>query len=301
MKKVSTLLIIFILISCSTEKVDPAYEEEVLNFRKKRIDYLKSRKGYLNLVGLYWLENGEYKIGSNQNNDIVFPKGFPPQFGAFIHSGDTFHFQFNEPVMVDSTHQVSIFSFNAESIDHHFSWESFQFFIIKRGALYALRIKDFENPVLHTDFKIPSYPVNPNWRIKAQFQFYEETNKRTISNIYGHDVIQPTAGTVSFSHQGKHVELEANIEGGKVAVIFMDETTGGETYKGGRQLYVTDPDENGNVMLDFNQAFNFPCAFNDFTTCPVPPERNRMPFPIRAGEKSYSKNISSFIESLNNP
>lgn len=284
---ISSGLILLILSGCASEKVDPAYEQEILNFRKKRVNYLKSREGYLNLVGLYWLEDGVYKMGSSQDNDLVFPKGFPHQFGSLTQSKDGFHFRFNEPVMVDSVDQTKAFSFSTDGLKHHFSWESFQFFVIKRGELFALRIKDFSNPILRTDFKIPAYPVNPEWRINARFNLAE--SKRTISNIFGHDVVQPTAGTVSFMHKGKQVELEVNIEGEKNAVIFMDETTGGETYGGGRQLYVSDPDENGMVVLDFNKAFNFPCAFNDFTTCPVPPDRNRMPFPIRAGEKSYIK------------
>ncbi len=279
-------LVLLIVAGCASETVDPAYEKDIQTFRKKRVNYLKSRKGYLNLVGLHWLDEGKYKMGSGQDNDLVLPDGFPSQFGALSKSENGFHFQFNTSVLVDSTDQVVKYNFSHDSLSHHFSWASFQFFIIKRGELYALRIKNFENPILNTYFKIPAYPVDPKWRIKAQFNPYASNNERTISNIYGHHVVQPTAGTVSFLHKGNQVELEVNIEGGKKAIIFMDGTTGKETYGGGRQLYLTEPDNQGQVILDFNKAFNFPCAYNNYTTCPVPPPINHLDLKVTAGAKA---------------
>ena len=137
--------------------------------------------------------------------------------------------------------------------------------------------------------KIPAFTIDASWRINGIFKPYIKEQERTISNIWGHAVEQPTAGIVTFNYANQVYELESNIESGKLAVIFKDGTTGNETYSGGRQLYLSKPDKDGEVILDFNKSFNFPCAFNDFTTCPVPPEKNRLPFRIIAGEKRYIK------------
>ena len=174
-------------------------------------------------------------------------------------------------------------------MQHDFSWKSFQWFIVKRGENYALRIKDFENYLISEIDKIPAFTIDTSWRINGIFKPYLKEQERTISNIWGHAVEQPTAGIVTFNYANQVYELESNIESGKLAVIFKDGTTGNETYSGGRQLYLSKPDKDGEVILDFNKSFNFPCAFNDFTTCPVPPEKNRLPFRIIAGEKRYIK------------
>ena len=281
------LFFIGLLSSCSI--VDPDYVKEINIFRKKRINFLKSREGYLNLVGLHWIFNGNYIVGSSSNNDLVFPSGFPSIFAVMNITEDSIQFSFDVSILLDSTKQVSQFSYSKNQLNHTFSWKSYEWFVIKRGALYALRIKDYEIPALSESFEIPAFPAVPSWRIKGHFTAYPKQQKRTISNIYGDTVQQLTAGIVTFDHAGNTFELESNIEAGKLAIIFKDATTGKETYSGGRQLYLTEPDNNGNVFLDFNRAFNFPCAFNDFTTCPVPPERNHLPFHIKAGEKSYRK------------
>ena len=152
-----------------------------------------------------------------------------------------------------------------------------------------MRIKDFDNDLITEINKIPTFRIDPSWRINGVFKAYLKKQARKISNIWGHPVEQTTPGIVTFKYENQLFELESNIESGKLAVIFKDGTTGDETYSGGRQLYLSEPDDKGRVILDFNKSFNFPCAFNDFTTCPVPPESNNLSFSITAGEKIYKK------------
>jgi len=269
--------------------MDKSYESEILHFRQKRINYLKSRQGYLNLVGLYWFYDGQYQLGSGQDNDMVLPAGFPNQFGIFSKSGNELKFQFHAPVLLDSATRVTDFSFSSDQLDHTFSWKSFQWFVIKRGGSLAIRLKDFENPDINPSFEIPYYTIDPKWKIKGKFEAYSEERIRTISNIFGNPIEQPAIGMVSFKVGGELYELEAHMEEQKRTIIFMDGTTGKETYSGGRQLYFDAPVRDGNVIIDFNKAFNFPCAYNAYTTCPVPPPINHLDLRITAGATAYKK------------
>jgi hypothetical protein len=284
-------IIIFLFLSgvISSCNNNQTYSDEIKTFRAKRVNYLKSRKGYLNLVGLHWIFNGTYTLGASQDNDLPFPKSFPSNFGKLVITNDSIKFNFDFPVLVDSSNNFKSYNFSKNDLQHDFSWKSFQWFIVKRGENYALRIKDFENYLISEIDKIPAFTIDTSWRINGIFKPYLKEQERTISNIWGHAVEQPTAGIVTFNYANQVYELESNIESGKLAVIFKDGTTGNETYSGGRQLYLSKPDKDGEVILDFNKSFNFPCAFNDFTTCPVPPEKNHLPFRIIAGEKRYIK------------
>ncbi len=285
---INGLLLSSLIYSCGKQiDIDPGYKNQILNFRQKRVNFLKSRIGYLNLVGLHWVQDGYSSIGSHADNDIVFPKKFPNNFGSITKTGDQINIGFNQPVMLDSTIKVAEFSFSLDQLDHVFTWESFEWFIIKRGGDYLLRLRDFENPFLEQPFKIPYFPIDNNWMIKGTYTPYSEKRKRTISNILGQQTDQESTGLIAFNYSGNNYQLETTIEDDKLSVIFMDATTGKETYQNGRTLYASNPDENGNVILDFNKAFNFPCAFNDYTTCPVPPPKNRLAMAITAGEKSF--------------
>ena len=277
--------VILIIVFGSCSAIDNEYFEEIDNFRTKRINFLQSRQGYMNLVGLYWIFEGIYTIGSNKRNGIVLPDNFPNYFGSMHVAKDFIEFTFTEEVLLDSTVSIFNYKLSKSDLDHSFSWNDLEWYIIKNGKNLALRVKDFNSPLIKKINEIPIFKPRKSWRIAAKFKSYEEISERVIENIWGHQVTQPTAGIVSFEHKGNTYELESNIESGKLAVIFKDQSSGKQTYHGGRQVYLTDPDENGNVIIDFNKSFNFPCAYNDFTTCPVPPQRNTLPFQVDAGEQ----------------
>jgi len=285
----SLILLLFITLIFTSCTENHNYNEEIKIFKEKRINYLKSRKGYLNLVGLHWIFNGSYTIGSSQKNELPFPKKFPTDFGKMNITNDSIKFTFKMPILVDSLKKITSYNYSKNDLNHNFSWKSFQWYIIERGQNYALRIKDFDNDLITAINKIPTFSIDPSWRINGVFKPYLKKQVRKISNIWGHPVEQTTAGIVTFPYKDQLFELESNIESGKLAVIFKDGTTGDETYSGGRQLYLSEPDDKGRVIVDFNKSFNFPCAFNDFTTCPVPPQRNNLNFSITAGEKIYKK------------
>ena len=106
-----------------------------------------------------------------------------------------------------------------------------------------------------------------------------------VTNVLGQTTAQDYAGKISFEYQGKNYVLDAISEGpGDLFVIFGDATNGINTYHTGRYMYVPRPDKNGNTFIDFNKAFNPPCAYTPYATCPIPPQQNILPFKVTAGE-----------------
>ncbi len=278
----------FILSSCSTSSAtDADYEKELRTFKNDRITSLKSRSGYLNLVGLFWIEEGKSQFGSYPDNDFIFPEAFPEHFGSVTKNGDVVLFKYNEPVLLDSSKKVTEFEISLGDIDHTFSWKTFQWFIHDTGNHQAIRLRDFESPILNQPFIIPYFPMDKKWIVYGKFEPYPEMRPREISNIFGQQIEMKSTGMVTFIYNNNEYRLETSGEGEKLYCIFMDGTTSKETYGGGRIIKVKGLDEIGNVYMDFNQAYNFPCAFNVFTTCPVPPPINQLKIRITAGEKAF--------------
>ena len=93
-------------------------------------------------------------------------------------------------------------------------------------------------------------------------------------------------GRLSFEKDGKTYTLEAVDEGdGQLFLIIADRTSGHDTYAASRFLYAAPAGEDGTTVLDFNRAYNPPCAFTAFSTCPMPPPENRLDLAVTAGEK----------------
>ncbi len=267
---------------------DAEYQKEVMDFRQKRVKFLKSERGYLNLVGLFWLKEGLNSFGSDIKNDLQFPETFPMNFGYATKSGKTISFGYNEPVTLKNDQDVTSATVDADDRSQVFSLGSFSWFILESGGNYAIRMRDFENPVLDKPLDLKFYDVTESWRVTGRYTAYEELRNRTITNIRDIDYEQKTPGMITFRRYGKLFTFEPTLSGDGMSVIFMDKTTGKETFAGGRFLVLDKPDENGDITLDFNKALNFPCAYNAYTTCPIPPEKNRLSLTVSAGEMNYN-------------
>ena len=164
------------------------------------------------------------------------------------------------------------------------------FFVIKRSGQLGIRVKDKENDV-RVHFKgLDFFPADPAWRITARFEPYNPKKAVTINTMINTVEIDSSPGALVFTHDGREARLEAVLEAGsdnQLFIMFSDETSGKETYGPGRQLYTALPSADGTVVLDFNKAYNWPCAFTTFATCPIPPRQNHLPFRVEAGEKMY--------------
>jgi uncharacterized protein (DUF1684 family) len=162
--------------------------------------------------------------------------------------------------------------------------------VVKRGERIGVRVKDTDNPA-RLEFKgLEYYPIDPKWRLEARFEPYQPPKKIPITNVLSMTENEVSPGALAFEVGGKTYRIDPILEKGETDLFVMiaDETTGSETYGAGRYLYVAPSDASGRVMIDFNKAYNPPCAFTNYATCPLPPRQNRLPFRIEAGEKKYA-------------
>jgi uncharacterized protein (DUF1684 family) len=160
--------------------------------------------------------------------------------------------------------------------------------VLLRAGRYAIRLKDPEHKLRQEFRGLRWFPPNESYRVTARFVRYDRPKAIPITNILGQTEPQPSPGYVVFELAGREWRLEPiQSDPKELFFIFRDTTSREETYQAGRFLYADAP-QGDRVVLDFNKAYNPPCAFNPYTTCQLPPRQNRLPIPIRAGEKRYA-------------
>lgn len=288
------LILIFILISCSKEKLEqkgsPEYIAEISEWNQKRIERLKQDNGWLNLVGLYWLEVGENSFGSSSNNKIIFPDDSPSRIGSISLIDSSLSISVEEGVNVTSEGEPVSEMNLKEDISGEptiLTTGKFRWYIIKRGERYGIRLRDLQAPILKEFKGIERYPTNSDWKFDARFEAYDPPKKIMIPTILGTTEEDQSPGVLVFSKNGNEYRLDALESRTGYFIIFADETSGEETYGAGRFLYTGMQDSSGIVALDFNKAYNPPCVFTRFATCPLPPKQNYLHLRITAGEKIW--------------
>ena len=267
-----------------------AYAQELSQWQQKRWADLKSETGWLTLVGLFWLKEGENKFGSDAANDIALAD---KQLSA--HAG-TFALR-NGVVKLDASQaDFTVDGKPVQSLELKTDDDakptivrlgSLSFQIIKRGDRLGVRVKDSQNPDRLNFKNTEFYPADVNWRIDAEFEPYNPPKPMPIVNVLNMESAESSPGAIKFTVEGKEYRLDAIAEKDepRFFMIIADKTSGKETYPAGRYMYVDPPDASGHVVIDFNKAYSPPCAFTKFATCPLPPKQNRLPFAIPAGEK----------------
>jgi uncharacterized protein (DUF1684 family) len=294
---------LFLSTNAKGQKSTTTTEIESINqWHKLREVELKSPKGWLNLAGLFWLHKGVNTFGVNKNNDCVYENPdpsdvfFPDHLGNFIFEGDSVMWESLDKYVVKVNNQKMPFRskvcvFNGKGLSSEMSWtmsgHSYSWTIIKREDKIGVRFRDLKSSNVLLFKGIAHFPINEKFKIKAVLQPPIESYLM-ISNVLSQQVASKNAGKLQFTYQSTPYSLDVIDEGGKqLFITFADATSGVTTYGAGRFIYIDQPDANGNTFIDFNQAFNPPCAFTKFATCPLPPPQNRLPFPIPAGEKNY--------------
>lgn len=296
-KIIFSIVVLFSLLSISCEeklipKADPVYLKEINEWHAKRIENLKKENSWLNLVGLFWLKQGENKFGSAMDNDIVFPSKAPGYIGTFLLKDSVVTIKVNKgiKVLLDSSEVAEMVLQNdMTGSPSTLTLDSFKWFIIKRGDKYGVRLRDLNAPLLREFKGIERFPVNTDWRIEAEFIPYNSVKKIMVPNVLGSSDEEMVSGKLKFKIKGKEFTIDPIDSGEKLFIIFADETNGETTYGAGRFLYADKPDSAGRVLLDFNKAYNPPCVFTKFATCPLPPEQNRLGVKITAGEKNFGE------------
>lgn len=276
--------------------VDGSYVAEIQEWRQERFDELKGSTGWLSLVGLYWLEEGENTFGADPANDIVFPAGMGSAFmGSFFLVDGAVRVQVNPDVPVLNGEKAVVAPLDLKNDQTGkptvLTLGSLSWFIIERGGRFGVRLRDSDSEILR-DFKgVAQFLVDPAWRIAAKFEVHKTPKTLRIPTVLGTELKMPSKGTLVFHVGGEVYRLEATAVEDTVEemvyVIFGDESNGSDTYGGGRYLYVKKSSDSEDYIIDFNKAYNPPCAFTEFATCPLPSVENRLPLRITAGEKKY--------------
>ncbi len=263
-----------------------AHRSAVEAWRTQRYAALSRDIGWLTLAGLDWLKAGVNVIGANPAADVVLPKGpgtagtitvlggKPHASGRFTHGGQPVR---DLRLATDQESEATMLELG-----------SLRLCVIERGGRMAVRTWDLASRARQDFEEIDHWPVDATWRFESQFEPTPGRNIR-VPDVLGTDDEQESPGEVLFEVGGVTHRLQALKGGdsGDLWLVFADATNRYETYGGGRFLYTSVPDTDGKVIIDFNRAYNPPCVFSPYATCPLPWPANRLAFRVEAGEQLF--------------
>ncbi len=288
---------IVIAVACTEapEPVDPAYAAEIDAWRNQRLERLTADDGWLALTGLYWLEPGENRFGSAPDGAVVLPDENVPEIaGLLIVAADGTVVAFGEEgtgVEVNGEPLTNtVLVTDAQGSPDVITAGRISFYIIEREGRLGARVKDPEAATRLTFAGIEHFDIDPAFRVVARFEPYDEPRQVAIPTVLGQDTSMLAMGILRFSINGEEQVLEpyvSNPEDDSLFLIFRDGTSGVTTYGAGRFLSADAPGDNGTTVLDFNLAYNPPCAFTPYATCPLPPPQNVLDIAIEAGEQYH--------------
>jgi uncharacterized protein (DUF1684 family) len=267
------------------------YPKAIDQWRAARVARLTTPEGWLTLVGRHLLSPGANTVGTAPDNSIRLAVG-PPYLATVTLAADRTVTLAPAPsalLEVDgapATQPVAlVFTGNQPT---RVTFGSASFYVMVRGSDLYLRVRDREAANLKNFAGLDYFPIDPAWRIEATWVPFEPMKQIPITNMIGITEPADVPGKVVFTYAGHTVELLPVDEGDNLFFILTDLTAGKETYEASRFLYVPKPKPGETkIIIDFNRLQNPPCAFTAFATCPLPPKENRIPFPVRAGEKNY--------------
>jgi len=271
-----------------------AYTQEIENWHARRIERLTSPTGWLSLVGLDWLQPGMNRIGGAADNDIVLAKA-PAHLGTIECSEDGMLSIALDPASgatIDGKPAVrSALVDDGHAHPTMVAFGSVSFIAIDRDGRKGLRVRDAEAATRTQFAGIERFPVDPAWRIVADWRPLDPPFQLATGTVIGTIENYPAPGKAVFERDGRSFELYPVLEvpgDAQLFLIFADRTSGKETYGAARFLYADMP-RDGKIVLDFNKAYNPPCAFTPYATCPLAPPENRLGLRVAAGELKYGK------------
>lgn len=270
---------------------DASYTQTIEAWRGQRVERLRRPDGWLSLIGLHWLKDGTNRVGSAKDNDLVLAQG-PAHLGVVTLADGKVR------IALDPASGASIAGSAAKegelADDSHDNpgkvvFGTANFVVIDRSGRKALRVKDSEAPTRTHFLGIDYFDIDPSWRVEAKWITFDPPRELEVPTVIGTVEKYPVPGKAVFQRDGKTFELLPVIEvpgDQELFLIFADRTSGKETYGAARFLYAPMP-VNGRIVLDFNRAYNPPCAFTPYATCPLAPPENRLDLRVTAGEKKY--------------
>jgi uncharacterized protein (DUF1684 family) len=270
--------------------MDPAkHARDVERWRTRRLARLTAADGWLSLVGLEWLHDGENTIGSDPSSDVRLPGDAPSRLGAIRVDDDGVTARFEHPGVTHAGEPVTSMALDDDSDGDPTIVElgGLSFHLIRRAGRLAVRIRDRDLSSSHA-LDVDYFPIDSRWRVEATFEAFDPPHGASVPNVLGFEEPMVIPGALDFELKGAPLCLQAFREAGTqhLFIVFGDATNGDETYGGGRYLYAPPP-RRGRTVVDFNKAYNPPCVFTPFATCVLPLPENRLPVRVEAGEKRY--------------
>ncbi|AFC86073.1 hypothetical protein Fraau_1659 [Frateuria aurantia DSM 6220] len=275
-----------------THPNETTYQEQVSHWQARRLQRLTAADGWLTLIGLEWLQPGSNTLGRAEHNSIVLKAG-PADFGRITLAQDgttTLEFAPGIHGRVDGREVSGAVLLGDQDGAREPSLVevgSISLFVIDRDGRKGLRIKDSQAPSRSHFQGLDYFPIDPAWRVEARWVPFDPPHSLPIGSVLGTVSDTPVPGKAVFEKDGHRYELyPIQEEPGSLFFIIADRTSGKETY-GAARFITTGLPHDGHLTIDFNEAYNPPCAFTAYATCPLPPPENRLDLRVTAGEKKY--------------
>ena len=294
--RIMPLLLIALACAATPALAADDYRQSIETWQAKRDASLRKPDGWFSYAGSGIVNLGRSTIGSASDNTIVLPKG-PPRLGTLtVNKAGVAKFRAErgsdatidgKPVKGKVVIKDNINDSTPTRVYVGDAW----FYLVRMGDVFGWRFRDPDSPALKAFTGIERFPIDPSWRIEADWQPYDPPHEIELVTIINTLEKAPVPGKAVFERDGRRFELEPVLEDdGTLFFIFADQTSGKETYGAARFIY-SQPAADGKVVIDFNKAFNPPCALSPHVVCPTAPSGNRMALRVTAGEKRYHSPI----------
>ena len=279
-----------------TEAVPPLTESPIAINEKWRAKHEADyRRDWVTIAGLFPLKPGVSTAGSAATNDIVLPASAPAVLGRFVRTDQTVRFEPVPGAQITLNNQplsgpVDLRDDRGAKADELVAGD-LRLVVHVSGDTRSLRIRDPNGPLAKGFLGFTWFPIDLQYRVVGRFIKDPQPQKVKVLNTFGELDEYNSEGIVEFSLLGQTLRLRPfTTRPKRFYFVFRDVSSGQETYEAARFLYA-DLLDDGTTVLDFNQAYNPPCAFNPYTTCPIPIRENRLPIRVLAGEKAYPVHV----------
>ena len=250
------------------------------------------RLNWATIEGLHVLEPGSHTAGSATSNDIVLPaSASSSRIGRFVLEGDVVRFEPAAGARVRAGSQLvdrplDLVDDTGEKATE-LEVDDIRMVVHRSGDRKTLRVWDPDGRMARGFLGFSWFPIQMAYRVTGRFIRDDKPRDVRVANTFGDIDSYQTEGVVEFALQGQTLRLRPfTTRPKRFYFVFRDASSGRETYEAARFLY-SDLRDDGTTVLDFNQAYNPPCAFNPYTTCPIPLPENRLAVKILAGERAY--------------
>jgi uncharacterized protein (DUF1684 family) len=274
--------------------VDEQYEQSINKWRQEMETNLRRENGWLALAGLFWLRKGTNVIGSGPGSDIILPQRAPARLGTFQFDGNNVTLTVEDETVVEVNGvptTMIVLDADQEDVPSFITFNDMRMVVVRRSKGIGIRLWDNTRQERRTFPRRQWYSVKEEFRIPAAYTRYEQMKIVKMPDILGAVQDEEIHGYVTFEFDGqKHDLIATELPDHRLFIQFMDLTNGNHTYPSGRYYYTDAYEEGKPFFLDFNKAYNLPCAFTDYATCTFPPQENHLNVAIEAGEKFTEQN-----------